>query len=224
MTEIVVEAVGVARSFERGNRTIEALAPATCRVRAGDRIALMGPSGSGKSTLLHLMAGLDQPSAGEIRWPMLRGPDTLRPGKVAVVFQSPSLMPALSVVENVELPLILGDTPGNTRGAAMDTLTRVGLAELAKKLPEELSGGQAQRVAMARAMAVRPQLFLADEPTGQLDQSTGKALIDCLLEWLAGSRTALVIATHDPAVAERMTDVWRMDHGRLLPPIVGGER
>jgi predicted ABC-type transport system involved in lysophospholipase L1 biosynthesis ATPase subunit len=222
MTGIVVECIGVARYFERGNRTIEALAPATCRVRAGDRIALMGPSGSGKSTLVHLMAGLDQPSAGEIHWPMLRGPDTLRPGKVAVVFQSPSLMPALSVVENVELPLILGGTPGNSWGAAMDALTRVGLAGLAEKLPEELSGGQGQRVAMARAMAARPQLLLADEPTGQLDRSTGKALIDCLLEWLAGSPVALVIATHDPVVAERMAAVWRMDHGHLLSPI-GGE-
>ena len=224
MTDIVVESLGVARSFERGNRMIEALAPATCRVRAGDRIALTGPSGSGKSTLVHLMAGLDQPSAGEIRWPMLRGPDTLRPGNVAVVFQSPSLVPALSVLENVELPLILGGAGGDTRRAAMDALSRVGLTELAEKLPEELSGGQGQRVAMARAMAVRPQLFLADEPTGQLDQSTGKALIDCLLEWIAGSRTALVIATHDPAVAGRMEDVWRMDHGHLLPPIAGGER
>jgi ABC-type lipoprotein export system ATPase subunit len=217
MNEIVVETVGVARSFERGNKTIEALAPATCRVRAGDRIALMGPSGSGKSTLVHLMAGLVQPSAGEIRWPMLRASEALRPGKVAVVFQSPSLMPALSVVENVELPLILGGAPGNTHQVAMDALAQVGLAELAEKLPEELSGGQGQRTAMARAMAVRPQLFLADEPTGQLDQATGKALIDCLLEWLAGSRTVLVIATHDPAVADRMADVWRMDHGRVLP-------
>src|SRR3981081_2610572 len=109
----------------------EALAPTTCRVRAGDRIALMGPSGSGKSTLVHLMAGLDQPSAGEMRWPMLREPEALRPGKVAVVFQSPSLMPALSVVENVELPLILGGTPGDTHGAAMEALTRVGLAGVA---------------------------------------------------------------------------------------------
>ena len=130
MTGIVVECLGVARSFGRGNRTIEALAPATCRVRAGDRIALMGPSGSGKSTLVHLMAGLDQPSAGDIRWPMLPGPDILRPGKVAVVFQSPSLMPALSVVENVELPLILGSAPGNTRGAAMNALTRIGVVIL----------------------------------------------------------------------------------------------
>jgi lipoprotein-releasing system ATP-binding protein len=106
----------------------------------------------------------------------------------------------------------------------MDALARVGLAELADKLPEELSGGQGQRVAMARAMAVRPQLLLADEPTGQLDRSTGKALIDCLLEWLAGSRSALVIATHDPAVAERMAAVWLMDHGRLSSPTAGGER
>jgi lipoprotein-releasing system ATP-binding protein len=224
MNDILVESVGVARSFQRGDRIFEALAPTTCRVTAGDRIALMGPSGSGKSTLVHLMAGLDQPSAGEIRWPMLRDPEALRPGKVAVVFQSPSLMPALSVVENVELPLILGSAPGDTHRVAMDALARVGLAELAEKLPEELSGGQAQRVAMARAMAARPRLFLADEPTGQLDQSTGKALIDCLLEWLAGSRTALVIATHDPAVAGRMADVWRMDHGHLVPPIVGDAR
>jgi predicted ABC-type transport system involved in lysophospholipase L1 biosynthesis ATPase subunit len=224
MTDIVVESVGVARSFGRGGKIIAALAPATCRVRTGDRIALMGPSGSGKSTLVHLMAGLDQPSAGEIRWPMLRGADPLQPGQVAVVFQSPSLMPALSVVENVELPLILPGTAGNWRGTAMDALARVGLAELADKLPEELSGGQGQRVAMARAMAVRPQLLLADEPTGQLDRSTGKALIDCLLEWLAGSRSALVIATHDPAVAERMAAVWLMDHGRLSSPTAGGER
>jgi predicted ABC-type transport system involved in lysophospholipase L1 biosynthesis ATPase subunit len=224
MNDIVVESVGVARSLGRGDKVIAALAPATCRVRAGDRIALMGPSGSGKSTLVHLMAGLEQPSAGEIRWPKLRGADPLQPGQIAVVFQSPSLMPALSVVENVELPLILAGTPGNWRGTAMDALARVGLAELADKLPEELSGGQGQRVAMARAMAVRPQLLLADEPTGQLDRSTGKALIDCLLEWLAGSRTALVIATHDPAVAERMAAIWRMDHGWLSSPIGGGER
>jgi putative ABC transport system ATP-binding protein/lipoprotein-releasing system ATP-binding protein len=224
MTDIVVESLGVARSFKRGDKTIEALAPATCRVRAGDRIAVVGPSGSGKSTLVHLLAGLEAPSAGEIRWPLWGGADGLRRGKVAVVFQSPSLMPALSAIENVELPLILAGDCDNARGTAMHALARIGLAELAEKLPEELSGGQGQRVAMARAMAVRPQLFLADEPTGQLDQSTGKALIDFLLEWLAGSRTALVIATHDPAIAERMTDVWRMDHGRLLAPIAGDDR
>lgn len=224
MTDVVVETLGVARSFERGGKIVEVLAPATCRVRAGEKVALVGPSGSGKSTLLHLMAGLDLPSAGEVRWPMLGERDTLRPGKVAIVFQSPSLMPPLSVVENVELPLILNGGGGDARAAAMAALARVGLADLAEKLPEELSGGQGQRVAMARAMAARPQLLLADEPTGQLDQTTGRALIDCLLEWLLGSRTALVVATHDVTVAERMEQLWRLDHGRLSSPATGGGR
>lgn len=215
MTDNLVEALGAARSFERGGKTVEALTPATCRVRAGDRIALLGPSGSGKSTLLHLMGGLDVPSAGGIRWPLLGDREALRPGKVAMAFQSPSLMPPLSVVENVELPLILNGRRGDARAAAMEALERVGLADLAEKLPEELSGGQGQRVAMARAIAARPQLLLADEPTGQLDQATGRALIDGLLCWLVGSPTALVIATHDLAIAERMDRVWRMDHGRL---------
>lgn len=224
MADILVETLGVARSFDRGGKFVEALAAATCRVRTGARIALMGPSGSGKSTLLHLMAGLDQPSAGEICWPMLGEADALRPGKVAIVFQSPSLMPPLSVIENVELPLILEGAGGDVRRTAMDALERVGLADLAKKLPEELSGGQGQRVAMARAMAVRPQLLLADEPTGQLDQATGRVLLDCLFEWLSGSPTAFVVATHDPAVAERMETIWRMDHGHLCFPASGGER
>ena len=214
----LVETRGLARSFERGGRTIEALAPATCRVEAGDRIALLGPSGSGKSTLLHLMAGLERPSAGEIRWPALGEREGLRPGKVAIVFQSPSLMAPLNVLENVELPLILGGAREDPRATALEALERVGLAGLAAKLPEEISGGQAQRVAVARAIAVRPQLLLADEPTGQLDQASGRALIDLLLGWLAGSRTALVVATHDLAVAERMAQIWRMDHGRLVLP------
>lgn len=218
MTDVIVETLGVARSFERGGKIVEALAPATCRIKAGDKVALIGPSGSGKSTLLHLMAGLDLPSAGEIRWPMLGERDTLRPGKVAIVFQSPSLMPPLSVVENVELPLILDQGGRDARATAMAALARVGLADLADKLPEELSGGQGQRVAMARAMAARPQLLLADEPTGQLDQATGRALMDCLLGWLEGSRTALVLATHDPGVAERMDKLWRMDHGHFCSP------
>jgi putative ABC transport system ATP-binding protein/lipoprotein-releasing system ATP-binding protein len=217
MNDVLVETLAATRSFERGGKTVEALAPATCRIRVGDRVALMGPSGSGKSTLLHLMAGLDHPSAGEIRWPLLGEANSLRPGKVAVVFQAPSLMPPLNVIENIELPLVLAGSNGDIRAAAMEALDQVGLADLAKKLPEELSGGQAQRVAMARAMAQRPQLFLADEPTGQLDQVTGAALIDRLLAWLAGWRTALVLATHDPAVAARMSQVWQMNHGRLCP-------
>lgn len=215
MTETLVETSGVARSFDRGGKTVEALAPVTCRIRAGDTVALVGRSGSGKSTLLHLMAGLDVPSRGEIRWPLLGKRDALRPGAVAMVFQSPSLMAPLSVVENVELPLILDGRAGEARAAALAALDQVGLAELAERLPEELSGGQGQRVAVARAIAARPQLLLADEPTGQLDQATGLAVMDCLLGWLQGSVAALVVATHDPTVASRMDKVWRMDHGHL---------
>ena len=163
MTEVVLETFGVSRSFRRGAQTVEALSPATCRVRAGDRIALVGASGSGKSTLLYVMAGLDEPSAGVICWPNLGERDTLRPKKISVVFQSPSLMPSLSVIENVQLPLILAGEGGNSQRVAMEAIERVGLAGLGQKLPEELSGGQAQRVAMARAMASRPQLILADE-------------------------------------------------------------
>ena len=224
MPDIVVETLRAARSFDRGGKTVEALAPTTCSVRAGDRVALVGPSGSGKSTLLHLMAALDRPSTGEIHWPLFGDHDALRPGQIGMVFQAPSLMPPLSVVENVELPLILGSTDSDPRAAAMSVLDHVGLVDLADQLPEELSGGQGQRVAMARAMAAHPQLLLADEPTGQLDQATGRALIDSLLGWLAGSRIALVIATHDPTIAERMDQVWRMEHGRLSPPVGGNAR
>lgn len=224
MADIVVQTRGVARSFERGAERVQALAPATCRVERAERIALLGPSGSGKSTLLHLMAGLDVPSAGEISWPALGGRDALRPGKVAVVFQSPSLMAPLNVVENVELPLLLSGGNRDARAAAMAALARVGLADLAEKLPEELSGGQGQRVALARAMATRPALLLADEPTGQLDRATGRALVDGLLAWLAESRTALVVATHDLAVAERMEHVWHLDHGHLSFSVEGDQR
>lgn len=215
MSDIVVETLGLSRSFDRGGKIVEALAPTTCRVRAGEKVALVGPSGSGKSTLLHLMAGLDLPTTGEIRWPVLGTRETLRPGKVAIVFQSPSLMPPLNVLENVELPLVLAGSGADARTAALEALDWVGLEGLAEKLPEELSGGQSQRVALARAMATRPQLLLADEPTGQLDRATGQGLVDCLLEWLGDTGATLVLATHDPSVADRMERVWTMDHGHL---------
>jgi lipoprotein-releasing system ATP-binding protein len=223
MAELLVETRGAARSFARGGKSFEALAPATCRVTAGDRIALVGPSGSGKSTLLHLLAGLDTPTAGEVRWPGLGERSALLPGRIGMVFQSQSLLASLNVLENVELPLVLAGADGDARAAAMAALDRLGLAALARKLPEELSGGQGQRVAVARAIVVRPKLLLADEPTGQLDQATGQELIGWLLEWLVDSRAALVLATHDPGVARRMDHVWRVEHGRLVQP-PGGER
>jgi putative ABC transport system ATP-binding protein/lipoprotein-releasing system ATP-binding protein len=213
----LVEALDLGRVYARGRMRVEALAAASCGVRPGDRIAVTGPSGSGKSTLLHLLGGLDEPTSGTIGWPALGPRATLRPAHVAYLFQVPSLLPALSVVENVELPLLLGDVDTTAaRAAALDALGGLHLSDLAERLPEELSGGQAQRVALARAVASRPQLLLADEPTGQLDHATAQQVIDTLLASIQGLPTALVIATHDPAVSSRMQTVWHMQRGRLL--------
>ncbi len=216
MPEMLVEAQNVGRTYQRGQTSVVALASATCRVAPGDRIALVGPSGSGKSTLLHIMGGLDTPTCGMITWPAL-GRKNLRPAKIAFVFQMPSLLASLTVVENVELPLLLGLIGATAaRKAAIEVLERIQLMEIAYKLPEELSGGQTQRVAVARALAYRPQLILADEPTGQLDHPTAALLFDVLLATLTGTDTALVVATHDQTVAKRLNCLWYMQHGTLI--------
>jgi ABC-type lipoprotein export system ATPase subunit len=213
----LVDAHDLGRVYERGHARVVALASATCSVRPFDRIAVVGPSGSGKSTLLHLLGGLDGPTSGTIAWPALGPRAVLRPTHVAYVFQAPSLLPALSVVENVELPLLLGELDtARARAAALDALERLDLSGLAERLPEELSGGQAQRVAVARALASRPRLLLADEPTGQLDHATARQVLDSLAASIHDGPTALVVATHDPAVFSRMETVWRMEHGTLV--------
>jgi putative ABC transport system ATP-binding protein/lipoprotein-releasing system ATP-binding protein len=207
---------GASRTFGAGAAATVALEPTDCEVLPGNRIALVGPSGSGKSTLLHLMAGLDQPSLGEVTWPAIGDRDALRPGPVAVVFQAPSLLPPLDVRENVALPLVLdGHHDADARREADDALRRLGLHDLADKLPEEVSGGQAQRIAVARALAGAPTLILADEPTGQLDRASATAVVDVLLAAADHAGAALVVATHDPLVAERMSTRWDMHSGRL---------
>ena len=194
---------------------MEALVDANCIVRPGDSICLKGPSGSGKSTLLYLMGALDQPTSGIVTWPLLGDRINLRPSLIGFVFQMPSLLPSLDVLENVKLPLLLAGKLDDADAAAMQTLERLKIDHLSAKLPEELSGGQKQRVALARALVCRPRLLLADEPTGQLDHPTAMALFDSLVEILAGTDTAIVVATHDEAVAERMDTQWRVHHGRL---------
>ena len=206
----------VDRTYGRGTAATVALAPTDCAVHEGDRIALVGPSGSGKSTLLHLLAGLDTPSRGQVTWPAIGAREDLQPGRVAVIFQGPSLLPALTVLENVALPLVLeGARDGAARGEARDALNRLGLGELADKLPEEISGGQAQRVAAARALAGHPLLILADEPTGHLDRASGAIVVDVLLAAARHSGAALVVATHDRTVAERFPMRWHMHSGEL---------
>lgn len=219
MPSTLVKAENLGRTYRRGETSVVALASATFSVVSGSRIALVGSSGSGKSTLLHLMGGLDTPTSGTISWGALGKRETLRPAKIAFIFQMPSLLPALTAVENVELPLLLGNTPPDVaRLAAMTALEKIQLTVIAHKLPEELSGGQAQRVAVARALAYRPKLILADEPTGQLDRPTAQHLFDVLLETLKNTDTALVIATHDIGIAERLQNRWYMEHAILRVP------
>ena len=212
----LVRCQGATRTYGSGTTSLTALAPTDCEVPPGARIALVGRSGSGKSTLVHLMAGLDDPTEGVVDWPALGPRAALRPGPVGVVFQGPSLLPPLTVLENVALPLVLGGmTEVRARERAAEALASVGLADLARKLPEEISGGQAQRAAVARALAGEARLLLADEPTGQLDHPNAAAVVDVLLEAAARNGAALVVATHDPEVARRLDKQWSMRDGQL---------
>jgi predicted ABC-type transport system involved in lysophospholipase L1 biosynthesis ATPase subunit len=212
----VVRCAGAARTFGSGPSATVALQPTDCELVDGEQVGLVGPSGSGKSTLIHLMAGLDLPTTGSVSWPAIGDRGALRPGPVAVVFQGPSLLPPLTLAENVALPLILeGNTESEARERARAALALLRLDELADKLPEEVSGGQAQRAAAARALAGRPRLLLADEPTGQLDRASGTEVVDALLTAADETGAALLLSTHDLAVAARLPARWEMHSGRL---------
>jgi ABC-type lipoprotein export system ATPase subunit len=216
MSEPLVVAEELSRRFGEGATATEAVRRASCALHAGERIALVGPSGSGKSTLLNLLAGLDLPTGGVIRWPALGRREELRPAKVAMVFQGPSLLLPLSVEENVMFPVLLqGESEQEAHLRALTALSEFGIADLRDKLPEEISAGQAQRVAIARAVASRPALLLADEPTGQLDSATAVEVLTALLEAIDALGMAAVIATHDPRVAARLDVLWEMNDGYL---------
>jgi putative ABC transport system ATP-binding protein len=213
--EPLVVCEDVARTFGTGPAAVAAVRDSRCSVHSGARIAIAGPSGSGKSTLLHLMAGMERPTRGTVTWPGL-GAAGSRTRDIGVVFQSPSLVPTLDVAENAGLPLVIAgvEDPELARRVA-EALALVGVDDLAAKLPEEISGGQAQRVAVARVLAQRPRLLLADEPTGQLDRAAGQRLLDALLEATGHLGAALVVTTHDRAVIERLDTHWTMHEGTL---------
>ncbi|MBT9257139.1 ATP-binding cassette domain-containing protein [Phycicoccus sp. MAQZ13P-2] len=219
-----------ARTYGRGPSAVVAVHGATADLDPGDRVALVGPSGSGKSTLLHLLAGLERPTSGTVEWPALEArdgqPDTPSVPGVAVVFQGPSLVPTLDVLENVLVPLQLNGVPDALAvERARAALDAVDVGDLAARLPEELSGGQAQRVAVARALATEPRAILADEPTGQLDASTGRHVVDALLAAADRAGAALLVTTHDHRVADRFRTRWVMEEGRLrTDPTTGATR
>jgi putative ABC transport system ATP-binding protein/lipoprotein-releasing system ATP-binding protein len=194
--------------------SLEALRPVSFRIETGDQIAVLGPSGSGKSTLLNLIGGLDEPTRGRIAWPGIGERHTLRPLAIGMIHQFASLIPTLSVAENVALPLRLGYITDGV-GMVADAIEAVGLTAFADRLPGELSGGQAQRAAIARALAHSPKLLIADEPSGQLDQITAQAVLDVVLSRASISGLAVLIATHDQKVAARMRTIWQLEHGEI---------
>ncbi|MER6956220.1 ATP-binding cassette domain-containing protein [Streptomyces sp. NPDC000618] len=213
-TDLLVSCRDAALTFGRGPTAVVAVHGADLDVRSGDRLAVVGPSGSGKSSLLHLLAGLERPTGGTITRPGLDGPRD-----IGLVFQADSLIPALDITENTALPLVLaGRLQEETRRPVAEALDLVGAAGLADRLPDEISGGQAQRVAVARVLAQAPRLILADEPTGRLDHATGDRVLDALIAAADRTGAALVVTTHDPAVAARLTVRRSMRDGRLLAP------
>jgi ABC-type lipoprotein export system ATPase subunit len=211
----------VSKRFRRGREEVVALAEVTLQVDSGEFVAVVGPSGSGKSTLLHLAGGLDQPDGGRVR---VNGRDLagasvgdragLRRREIGFVFLFFHLLPTLSVAENVSLPLLLDGRRDDDRVEAL--LERVGLADRAGHLPGELSGGEMQRTAVARALVAGPGLILADEPTGNLDSATGEEVFDALISQVREASATLVMVTHDATGASRADRVLRLRDGRLV--------
>ena len=216
MSDVVLSAVGVRKSYPSGDRRIEVLCGVDLRVAAGESVSIRGESGSGKSTLLNLLSGLDAPDAGEIRWDGSAPSAGTRARYLGMVFQSFYLIPELDAWQNVLMAgRMLGSPAADSRARARDLLERVGLGERASHLPAQLSGGERQRVAVARALMNSPRLLLADEPTGNLDERTGEAVIDLLLGLSRETGTALVLVTHNPAHAARTGRALTLHGGRL---------
>jgi putative ABC transport system ATP-binding protein len=221
--DIVLEARDLCKQVSSPEGTLAIVQQVSFQVRAGESAAIVGASGAGKSTLLALLAGLDTPSSGTV---LLDGVDLtaldedgrarLRAERVGFVFQSFHLVPALTALENVMLPLELAGRP-DARSGALEALERVGLRERVGHYPRQLSGGEQQRVAIARAFVTRPAVLFADEPTGNLDTTTGAKIADLLFDLNAHSHTTLVLVTHDRALAARCGRVWIMEAGRLGP-------
>lgn len=219
--DAVVAAQALSQRVTTNDGTLDILVDVNLAVKAGETLAITGASGSGKSTLIGLLAGLDQASRGEV---ILLGEHLsaldedararLRAGRVGFVFQSFQLLPALTALENIMLPLELIGA-ADARERAHTWLARVGLAARAGHTPRQLSGGEQQRIAIARAFATDPQVLFADEPTGNLDANTGARIIDSLFELNDSARTTLLLVTHDDALATRCQRRLHLVAGRV---------
>ena len=221
-TDTVLEAVGVGKQVSSPEGMLAILADVSLVIARGETVAVMGASGAGKSTLLALLAGLDEPTSGTVRLADRElttldedGRAAVRARHVGFVFQSFHLVPSLTAVENVMLPLELAGR-SDARGAALEVLARVGLAERVGHYPRQLSGGEQQRVAIARAFVTRPDVLFADEPTGNLDAVTGERIMELLFGLNAETGTTLVLVTHDRALAARCGRIILLDAGRIV--------
>jgi lipoprotein-releasing system ATP-binding protein len=220
-----VDVQGLNKVYQLGAQRIHVLRDLELHVAYGEMVAIVGASGVGKSTLLHLLGGLDRADSGQIvvADTDLRALDDaslvrFRNRNVGFVFQFHHLMPEFDATENVEMPLRVARESGNAaRRRAVDLLSRVGLGERLKHRPSEMSGGEQQRVAVARALAMKPALLLADEPTGDLDETTADSLHELLKNMHAEQGLTSVIATHNPRLAAACNRVFRLERGQLHP-------
>ena len=226
-TEVLVRVRDVRKTFTRGTERIEVLEGVNVQVAKGEFLALMGPSGSGKTTLLNLVGGLDSPTAGTIE---VGGIDISRLNAAALarwrsrhvgfVFQLYNLLPVLTAERNVELPLLLTPlTKADRRRRVGIALRVVGLSDRAKHYPRQLSGGQEQRVGIARAIVTDPTLLLCDEPTGDLDRKAGDEVLDLLQVLNREHGKTIIMVTHDPHAADRATQVLHLEKGTLMETV-----
>lgn len=223
--EPILQASNLAKSYPTAAGPLEVLRGLSLEVRTGEMVAVVGESGTGKSTLLHLLGALDRPTAGAVHFDGVnifekgdRALAAFRNRSIGFVFQFHHLLPEFTALENVEMPaLIAGDGMNDTRSRATALLEEMGLADRLTHRPSELSGGEQQRVAVARALMNRPRLVLMDEPTGNLDTPTAERLHDELRGLTDEDNQTLVVVTHNPSLAGRADRVLRLEEGALLP-------
>ena len=223
MSEAVIKVRDLSKVYELGEISVHALRGVSLDIYPGEMVAIMGPSGSGKSTLMNMIGCLDSPSSGEY---YLDGEEVsqlvddelaaVRNKKIGFVFQKYNLLPRANAIENVELPLRYSDNTADMTARAKEMLISVGLGDRMEHKPNELSGGQQQRVAIARALVNRPAIILADEPTGNLDSTSGKEIMDLLHKLNAEQGTTIVIVTHDAEVAAQAQRTIRLFDGKIL--------
>jgi putative ABC transport system ATP-binding protein len=224
MTDNVIQAINLTKIFKMGEVEVQALRGVTFNIQRGDLVAIMGPSGSGKSTLMNILGCLDSPSGGEYILDGMRVSDlsgdqlaSVRSRKVGFVFQSFNLLPRQSALGNVELPMRYAGMGGRGRAErARQVLDAVGLSDRMRHRPNELSGGQQQRVAIARALVNEPAILMADEPTGNLDSTSGKEIMEIILRLNQQEGTTVIIVTHDPNIAAQTHRILRLMDGLLV--------